>query len=288
MRRGPLQTLVRTGAASLTLLALGWSCPLPSVAHGDFHEQIERADRAVAADPGAPERYLTRAELHRRHGDPSEALADLDRAAALDPDRHEVDYFRARVYLDSGRAQAAEATLRRYLESEPGSAVGRAARAQALLALGRPLEAAREYTRAIAAQPVPIPAYYLERARALAAADGDHLAEAIRGLDEGLAALGPAMTLQRAAIELETRRGNYAGALARLERAAAGLPRQETWLARRAEILERAGRVAEARDCFALALGEIEHLPPQRRRSDAMARLEAQLRDALRRLSATP
>ena len=289
MRLGLLQaTIVRAGAVSLGLLALGWACPFPSAAHGGFHEQLERANHAVAADPSAPERYLARAELYRHHGDHSDALADLDRAAALDPSRHEVDYFRGRVHLDSGRAQAAEAALRRYLEREPGSAAARAARAQALVLLGRSLEAAREYTRAITVQPVPIPAYYLKRASALAAAGGEHLPEAIRGLDEGLAALGPAVTLQRAAIELEIRRENYDQALARLDRAAAGSPRQETWLARRGEILERAGHVVEARDSFELALGEIERLPPHRRRTDAMVRLEARLRGAIRRFSEIP
>ena len=96
------------------------------------------------------------------------------------------------------------------------------------------------------------------------------------------------MTLQRAALDLEIRRGNLDGALARLEHASASSPRQETWLARRGEILERAGRLEEARDSFALALREIDRLPTHRRRTDAMTRLDERLREALGRVSKTP
>jgi tetratricopeptide (TPR) repeat protein len=267
---------------------LCWSSPLASFAHGGFHERIERANRAVEADPDAPGPYLNRAEIHRRHGDFAEAIADLDRAAALEPGGHQVDYFRGHVYLDSGRPMEAEAALRRFLEHEPRNPAALEASARALVSLGRHLEAAHEYTGAIESQPVPIPAYYLARAEAFARAGDEHLPEAIRGLDAGLMTLGPVMTLQRAAIDLEVRRGNVDGALARLERAAEASPRQETWLARRGEILERAGRLEEARDSFELALREMDQLPSHRRRTAAMTRLDAQLQQALARVSGSP
>jgi tetratricopeptide (TPR) repeat protein len=277
--------LLRAGFAGLLAVALCWGSPLPGFAHGGFHERIERANRAVEADPDAPGPYLNRAELHRRHGDFAEAMADIDRAAALEPGGHASDYFRGRVYLDSGRAQQAEAALRRFLEHEPRNPAALEARARALASLGRHIEAAHAYTRAIESQPVPIPAYYLARAEAFAEAGAEHLPEAIRSLDAGLVTLGPVMTLQRAAIALEVRRGNVDGALARLQSAAAASPRQETWLARRGEILERAGRFEEAHDSFELALREMDQLPPHRRRTDAMTRLDAQLREALARVS---
>jgi tetratricopeptide (TPR) repeat protein len=281
-------TLYQAGSAALLAVALCWSSPLPSFAHGGFHERIERANRAVEADPDVPGPYLNRAEIHRHHGDFAEAIADLDRAAALEPGGHQVDYFRGHVYLDSGRPKEAEAALRRFLEHEPRNPAALEASARALLSLGRYLEAAREYTSAIESQPVPIPAHYLARAEAFAKAGDEHLPEAIRGLDAGLMTLGPVMTLQRAAIDLEIRRGNFDGALARLERAAAASPRQETWLARRGEILERAGRLEEARDSFELALREMDQLPSHRRRTAAMTRLDAQLQQALARVSGNP
>jgi predicted negative regulator of RcsB-dependent stress response len=125
----------------------------------------------------------------------------------------------------------------------------------------------------------------LERAQALASAGDGHVAEALRSLDEGVAELGPVVTLQLLAIELELRRKTYDAALARLDAVAAQSPRKETWLERRGQILASAGRAAEAGEAFVAALAAVEALPPPRRRVRAVIELEARLRTALARSS---
>src|SRR5437762_2325091 len=76
--------------------------------------------------------------------------------------------------------------------------------------LGRFLEAARDFTGAIAgsrpARP-PSPDLYLERARALESAGDTRLEEALRGLEDGLALLGRPVALELAAADLERRLG---------------------------------------------------------------------------------
>jgi len=124
---------------------------------------------------------------------------------------------------------------------------------------------------------------YIERAQTLAAAGIEFRDEALRGLDEGMEKLGPLITLQLAALDLELAQKRYDRALARLERIAAGSPRKETWLARRGEIMEQAGRKTEAHESYAAALAAIETLPPHRRRVKATTEMETRLRAALRR-----
>jgi len=158
--------------------------------------------------------------------------------------------------------------------------------ARALAELGRSRDAAVHYTRAIEAAPVPIPARYLERADALLAAGEPEAA--LGGLDEGLARLGPVVALATRAIEIECAQGRVDAALARLERLASLASRQETWLARRAEILEDVGRRSEARAVYTAALAEVERLPARRRTTPAMLQLEARARDALARLARAP
>jgi hypothetical protein len=63
-------------------------------------------------------------------------------------------------------------------------------------------------------------------------------------------------------------------------------PRKDPWLARRAEILERAGRRAEARATYRSALAALESLPPARRSAPATHELEQRLRAAVQRLRA--
>ncbi len=100
-------------------------------------------------------------------------------------------------------------------------------------------------------------------------------------------ARGPIITLQLYATELELRKKRPDAALARLEQIAARWARKESWLARRGEILEQAGRHADAREAYAAALAAIETLPASRRRTKTMSELGRRLQAGRERLSAT-
>ncbi|MFP6638886.1 MAG: tetratricopeptide repeat protein, partial [Myxococcota bacterium] len=206
------------------------------------------------SEPTDPQPRLMRAELYRHHGRFADALSDLEAASLISPELRTVNYLRGLIYLDAGHYAEAEAVLRKFLASEPVHPAGHEARARALLQLGHPLDAAREYDLAIEQQPVPIPDHYYERASAYGAAGDEHLEQAIRGIDAGIAVMGPISGLERVAIDLELRRGDTDAALARLGRITQRSPRREAWLARRGEILIQAGRPDEAKQSFALAL----------------------------------
>jgi len=280
-RRSPL---TRLGALAALVPALLW--PGARVhAHGTFHERLAAANAKIAAHPDDAILFLARAELYRDHRDFAQAMADIDRAEALDAQRPAADLLRGRVLLDSGRLEEADSALSRVLAESPEHAEALETRGAVRLALGHHLAAARDYDLAIAQQAVPQPDCYLRRARALAEAGDEHLAEAIAGLDAGIARMGPVVTLEQAALELELSRGATDAALARLEGMAAPSPRKDTWLARRGQILEAAGRNAQARRSYQQALAELSQLPPTRRRSAATRDLEHQLHEALERLS---
>src|SRR6185503_15871944 len=107
---------------------------------------------------------------------------------------------------DADRAERALTYLDRFLERDPANEEARAERGRALVMLGAPLEASLDFTCAVQAaarRGDPPPEYYLDRAQAQAAAGGDHLEEALSGLDEGIARLGPVVTLELAALDLE-------------------------------------------------------------------------------------
>ncbi len=277
----------RIRTCALACLAIAWFVPTAGSAHGNFDERIEAIGRTILAEPTDPRPRLVRAEIYRRHGDFATALRDLDVASQLSPTLTRVDYFRGLVYFDSGRYTEAEAILRRFLEHEPQNADGHVAQSRTLLKLERPLAAAHELDHAIQYQPVPIPDYYLDRAAALIAAGDAHLAEAIRGIDEGIAAIGPIVTLQRVAVDLELRSGQPDAAIARLERIAERSPRREMWLVQLGEILARLGRTDEARERFSLALTELDRLNAPRRNTPAMSRLTARIHSSMAALAST-
>ena len=99
-------------------------------------------------------------------------------------------------------------------------------------------------------------------------------AEAIAGLDEGLSSRGFDIAITLRCIDLETRSGRYEDALDRLSGLETYLDRHEELLARRGDILFRAGRPLEAEVAYSEALGAVESLPPSRRSSPATQRYQ--------------
>jgi tetratricopeptide (TPR) repeat protein len=255
--------------------------PLRLFAHGDLHEQILAVTEQIAKDPKNSELYLKRGELHRMHQEWDLAQADYDHAVALNPSLAVIDFTRGRMFLEANWPHSAKICLDRFLLKHTNHVEGFIARARTLVKLEKPLDAARDFTTAIRYAPSGRPELYIERAEALASAGDKHYAEALCGLDEGIERLGPLVTIQLHAIELELKRKQFDAALARLEKIAAQSPRKETWLARRGEILLQAGRREEARAAYEQALKALDTLPPGRRNVPAMNELGKRIKAAL-------
>lgn len=266
-------------APLVVLTACGLGLPVRSTAHGPLHEQIQRLTQAIQQYPDSADLYLQRGELHRHHQDWPAALRDYDAAARRDPALATVALCRGKMFLDAQNPLQAKAVLDDYLAKAPADGEGLVTRARAFVQLGKYISAAEDFTRAIAHTSAPPPEYYIERAQAEVAAG--RLEEAVRGIDEGMQRLGQIVTLELCAIDLEIRAQHYDEALQRLEKVAAQSPRKEKWLVRRAEILQLAGREAEARQTYQAALSEISALPAQRRNTKAVADLEKRIRLAL-------
>ena len=255
--------------------------PLCLLAHGDLHEQIEAVTEQIAKDPKNSELYLKRGELRRMHQEWDLAQSDYDHAFALNPGLVVIDFTRGRMFLEANWPHSAKICLDRFLLKHTNHVEGFIARARTLVKLEKPLEAARDYTMAIRYAPSGRPELYIERAQALEDAGERHYAEALSGLDEGIERLGPLVTIQLHAIDLELKRKQFDAALNRLEKISAQSPRKETWLARRGEILLQAGRREEARAAYEQALKALDSLPPGRRNVPAMNELEKRIKASL-------
>ncbi|MFQ5604973.1 MAG: tetratricopeptide repeat protein [bacterium] len=271
------------------LLALSIIClfkPSFALAHGPLDEQIAEMTKQIALAPDNAALYLKRGELHRHHLDWEAAQADYDSAAILDPRLDVVDLARGMMLLDAGRFEQAIVPLNRYLSKHPNNPEALVTRGRVLTKLNENLTAAEDYTLAIKLIQNPTPELFIERARALASFDHMHLDKAIQGLDEGIYILGPIVTLQLFAIELELKRKNYDGALARLDLISAQSARKEKWLMRRGKILQEAGRIDEAILAYRQALQAIASLPPGRQKTKSISRMKTWLEKTLEQISA--
>jgi tetratricopeptide (TPR) repeat protein len=249
---------------------------------------LQQVSREIEKNPNDAALYLQRAELHRAHLGWDAAMADIERAAVLTNQWPQLHLARATLYFDAQWFESAVEASTRFIKCEPDNALALTTRARARVKLGQNLDAAGDFTLAIKNAVSQGPELYVERAEALRAAGAPHVDEALRGLDEGIKTLGPTVTLQLAAIDIEVRQNRIDAALARVDRVMAQAPRKEVWLNRRGDILRQAGRNQEAAAAYAAALQSLDTLPAARRAVPAMADLEARIRKALAEVNSSP
>ena len=258
------------------LLAL-W--PLFAVAHGDLHERLDALSARLRVDPTNAALHLERGNLRRQHGDLVQAIDDFAAAAKLDPKLDGVDLALGRTLFASQDWAAACTAMDRHLQGHPDHATALLLRARCLVLLGDNRRAAADFERGIALCREPQPDDFLDRANAMLTLGS--VDDALRGLDEGIARLGPAVSLQLRAIDLEIAAGRFDAALDRLARAAGPDAHHDIWLERRAIVLRQAGRDNEAAAEAQEALRLIAALPPSRRAFAAVTERERRLRAIL-------
>jgi len=255
-----------------------WAILTPRVlAHGDLHEQIAALSRVLRRSPSA-ELFHKRGELYRAHGDYLAALRDYARAEKLAPALSVVRLSRGRTLLESGELVQACDVLEKYLREQPTHAEARLLLARGYKQRERRAEAETQYARALQLIAEPSPDLVLERAQNLDAAGEPDAA--LRVIEAGIAQLGPLITLQDSALRIECEQRRWDAALVRLEGMLVGVPRPETLLARKAELLELAGRPEAARAVRLDALASIERLPETKRQLGNTRKLEQRLRAA--------
>jgi len=246
-------------------------------AHGSANDRIEVLGVAIAREPTHVEFLVERADLYREIGELSHALADYERALRLDPARDSLHLARALTLVEQGDFAEALVSVDTFIDRDPDHPRAWRVRAGALSALHRVADAISSLNCAIALADPPAPEDYLRRAELLASLGPSSLDIAIAGLDDGLEKLGPAVTLQLFAVELERRRGTYDAALTRLDEMQRQYDRVESVLALRGDILAQAGRDQEADAAYTDALQAIEEWLSHGPTTPAARRLKAEL-----------
>ena len=255
----------------------------PAQGHDGLREQITVLTAQLTREPSRADLYLRRGELHRAGGDLADARADLERAAQLDAAQPGLPLAWARLQLDEHHPADAVASATRALVAQPSSTTALRLRAQAYVQLHQRDRAVADLTRVI--ERAPEPDTVLERARLLQEEPAE-LDEALAGVEQGLRRIGPVVTLQLEAIELERRLRRFDAALRRIDAITAQAPRREQWLARRGALLEEAQRTADALAAYHSALDAANALPSHARNTRATSALISDLHRRIDRLTA--
>ena len=247
-------------------------------AHGPLSESIAAVSAEIAREPNRIELYLSRARLHLQHEDWPAAQADLDRVAVSAPGSA-VDLLRGEVFLKSADFARAGKVFTELIGREPRSVAAHSGLARVQFAMGEFEAAARSFARAADVSEQPDPMLFISQSSAFEKAG--RTADAIAALDAGMRRLGPLVSLASPAIELELSTGRTDAAVARIDALLAGQPRKEAWLVRRAEILQKAGRAADARVSWEQARAAFATLPEFRQNTPQMAAIRSRIDAAL-------
>lgn len=272
--------MIRRILLTLTVLLIALA-PVPLRADEEVDEEIHELTALIKAQPENAELYLERGELYRQVENWDAALADYERAAKIDPALYVIDFARGRLYLETGRASQAKTALDRFLERFPEHAEARMMRARALMQMRQVVAAIADYDISIAHSAPPSPDLYHERAKAIADLGPKRTLDAIASLDEGITRLGAIVSLQMHAIELEIASRRFDHAVARLETISSRSPRKEYYLLQKGEILQKAGRPADAKAAWREALTHIDALPVKARGHWKTRELSAKLQALL-------
>lgn len=240
--------------------------PFPLIAHPDPRHTLEHLEEHLAESPDDAELLREKAGLLLATGQPDLARPVVDRLLALAPGVPENLLLDARVCLaknDPSASTKASALTASHPKFAPGwNLLARVERIkgrrdEAITAKRRYLELARK----------PAPGDVLTCATWIAeAGDTD---SAITILDQGLAKLGVLTGLHQKAIDLELVLGRHDAALRRVDALAARFRPSVELSLRRAEILEKAGRPAQAAAACDDALALLDSLPAKRKQEDA-------------------
>ena len=270
--------IVGVALALACALGVGAARPRLAVAHADLDELERTAGADAERHPDDPAAHLQLATVHRLAHAWDAALAALEAAAAKGADADAVGTMRGQVFLDAGWPRMARIEFDRVVARRPDAYGARFERGRAWLALGDAEHAAADFGAAIAGMARPTPEHVMAQRDALLSLG--RRSDAVAALDAGMARIGPAVSLELAAVDLEVELGRYDAALDRLDRLLGRDAVSPAWVARRGEVLERAGRAGDARAEYTRALALID-ARGARRTATAFTDLRRRLETAL-------
>lgn len=206
-------------------------------AHGSFDELLDHFSQKILRKPENHKSLLDRAKIYLKQGDTARAFNDIQAAAEIS-DTVEVAYVLGLYHVAENDNQAAVAAFSNYLGRYPDHIPAIHNRAKCHTALGLTARSVSDYEKLLNSSKQHSPDYYLELARVQSSIETGGIELALKSLDRGIKELGILVSLQGAAIQYETNRGNYRMAMARHQTLKPWLGKTSQWQLRQKQLLQ--------------------------------------------------
>jgi tetratricopeptide (TPR) repeat protein len=240
--------------------------------HGAYHDVVDEITRKLVVTPDDAALRFKLACAHQEHGEWKQALVECERVRRLSPQAFEIAFIEGMALTDGGLCEAAKGVLDAFLVQKPSHAKALAQRGRVHWRLGKAVETKNDFEAALRLDPRAPASWWLEAAQA-----GD----AVLVLRRALLAHADDPELLTASLDAELKAGNTDEALRRVDSLQKAAPRPEPWMARRAELLQAAGRAADARAAWAALQAHLSSLPNLERGTPLLAGVLAKTQQAL-------
>ncbi len=247
--------------------------------HGAYHDVVTAIQAELHVHPGDTALRYKLAEAHVGHDDWRACLKQIKLVERLAPGVYPTGYLRGLALHLAGKDEAAKEALNDFLTKNPDHVDALATRGRVLVKLGFPLDAVMDFQKAVKLADSPNTEWIVDLALVLS--DSGKPTEASRAIDEGIMTAGDVPSLLECALEIETAAGLWDSALGRMEGLQKLAPCPEPWMAKRAELMTRAGRADDARAAWTVLRDRLISLPSLERGTPQNVQLLQQARQSL-------
>jgi tetratricopeptide (TPR) repeat protein len=261
----------------ILFLALGFVPINPLWADAGVSQRIQSLSLQMEQSSQSQALLLRRGLAYMEDNQPELALADIRLAESVG-DPVEAAYTHGVLLYRQGDYAAARPYFDRYLQTYPQHWGALGHRARLLRDIGENRQALADYETLISLNNALDPGYYVATARLMASVPERGVDEALALLDKRIAQRGPITSLQRYAIDMEQKRGNYTAAIERMALLDEKLRATPQWQLEVAELLLLAGRGEEALAYVAVAQEQLQ--------AGRMTTINRQLMETAQRLQA--
>jgi tetratricopeptide (TPR) repeat protein len=286
---GSIQTVrIDLSALSLSLILVIASLLLTgrSSGHGAYHDVVAALETKLKSNPDDAALRYKLAVAHAGHDEWQACLKEVDLVESLTPGRYPTGYLRGLSLHVGGKEQEAKDALDVFLAKSPEHSKALATRGRVLLKLALPEAAVADFENALKhASP---PDSELVTDLAVTYKGLDRAKDASRVIDENLDKTGNTTDLLLCALRIETDSALWDSALGRIDALQKSAPRPEPWMARRAELLQTAGRPGESRAAWTALRAHLLSLPNLERGTPLLGGILAQSEKALGNESQSP
>ncbi|MGL4399419.1 MAG: tetratricopeptide repeat protein [Luteolibacter sp.] len=247
--------------------------------HGAYHDVVDKIEAKLKVAPDDAALHLKLAEAHAGHDEWQKCLEEISQVERLTPGKFPTGYLRGLALFIGGEDEKAKAALDVFLAENPKHIEALATRGRVLARLNHPIEAAADLQAAVKSSPAPNSELVMDLARAYQQSGKPE--EATRCIDEALKISSDAPSLLACALEIETAAAMWDSALGRIAGLQKNAPSPEPWMAKRAELLTKAGRPEDSRAAWTALRDHLISQPSLKRGNPQNTKLLAQARQAI-------